>query len=363
MKKILSAILCVLALTGCSGTSPSLPTSTPDITPTPTPTPLPSETMTLEEKVGQMLMVRCDCITLSNIASIQPGAIVMFASDFNGLGKDEVISKINAMKEVLDITPYIAVDEEGGTVVRVSSNPKLAPSKYQSPQYYFKKGGMDLVNENTAEKSDLLLSLGINMNLAPVADVSQNSSDFIYSRSFGQDAEHTAEYISSTVGVMNQHNIASCLKHFPGYGENIDTHTSVAFDNRPLEQLRNCDFLPFISGIEAGVDAVLVSHNIVNNIDSSAPASISTAVHQILRDELAFKNLIITDDMSMEGVKSYSEPYKRAVLAGNDMIIVTDYAAAYDEILSAAKSEEIPEYIIDEAVNRIINQKAKRGLI
>ena len=313
--------------------------------------------MSTEEKVAQMLMVRCDKANMDNILSYQPGGILMFGVDFKDLTKDEVIQTIKQYKSACDIEPIIAVDEEGGTVVRVSSNPNLAPEKYQSPQFYYNKGGIDEIIRVETEKSNLLKSLGITMNLAPVADISQSPDDFIYDRSLGQDEVITSEFISAAVSASKPNKVFSCLKHFPGYGNNVDTHTGIAIDNRTLQSLRERDFLPFKAGIEAGTDAVLVSHNIITDIDSSLPASVSAPVHDILRNELGFNGIILTDDMSMQAMAEYNKPYAKAVLAGNDMIIVSDFYAAYNEILTETKSGLIPTEKLDEAVMRILDKK------
>lgn len=358
MKKIFALFISLLLLCGCSDTAKDTaePTINPDLP--------PSESLTLEEKVGQLFMVRCDSVTTQSIKELQPGGIIMFASDFNGLSKSEVQSKINSFNDMLKVKPYIAVDEEGGTVVRVSSNPGLAPEKYESPQYYYNEGGMELVLKKETEKSELLTSLGINMNLAPVVDVSQNPESFIYDRTLGKGAEETASFAEKVVAVMDEHNIASCLKHFPGYGENDDTHVvKISNDNRPLSEFRQNDFLPFIAGINAGADAVLVSHNIITAVDTSLPATLSKPVHDILRNELAFDGIIITDDMAMAAAENYEKPYKTAILAGNDMVIVTDFVTAYNEVIEAVRNGEIPEAMIDAAVNRIIKAKAGKGII
>ncbi|MBR0366060.1 MAG: hypothetical protein IJH94_04590 [Clostridia bacterium] len=156
---------------------------------------------------------------------------------------------------------------------------------------------------------------------------------------------------------MHEHGIKSCLKHFPGYGGNLDTHTGIATDDRAVSQFYDNDFLPFKAGIDAGTDAVLVAHNIITDVDPSQPASISPAVHDILRTELGFGGIIMTDDMSMGAMAEYKEPYKKAVLAGNDMIIVSDPDTAYNEILNAVQSGEIPMDLIDAAVSRILAAK------
>ncbi len=361
MRRLTILILSILMLAGC-GADSEKPSNITEELPA-----VSSEeyknNMTLEEKIGQLFMVRCDSITENDIKNMQPGGIIMFSSDFDGLTKDSVKNKTEGFNKLSNIAPYIAVDEEGGTVVRVSSHKNLAPEKYESPQYYYNKGGMSLVLDNAAEKSELLLSLGINMNLAPVADVSQDPKHFIYERSFGRNVAETADYVKQVVEVMEEHNITSCLKHFPGYGGNIDTHQYVAIDNRPLSQFRSADFLPFKSGIAAGADFVLVAHNIVTAIDPDMPATLSKPIHDILRNELGFRGIIITDDMAMAAAADYSEPYKAAVLAGNDMVIVTDFKAAYDEVYNAVRNGEIPESIIDAAVDRILTAKKEKGII
>lgn len=316
-----------------------------------------TEKMTTEEKVAQLLMVRCDSANMEHILSMEPGGIIMFGVDFDGLSRDAVVDNIAGYTSTPKIKPIISVDEEGGTVVRVSSNPALAPAKYESPQYYYNMGGLDAVTENAAEKSDLLASLGITMNLAPVADISQSPDDFIFARSLGQDAETTAEFVSYVTKTMKQHNVMSCLKHFPGYGGNLDTHTGIAIDDRPLQQFRENDFLPFKAGIDAGADAVLVAHNIITDVDGTQPASISPAIHEILRNELGFDGIIMTDDMSMGAMAEYNEPYKKAVLAGNDMIIVSEPDTAFNEILTAVNDGSIPTGMLDAAVMRVLKAK------
>ena len=144
---------------------------------------------------------------------------------------------------------------------------------FWSPQELYAEGGFDLIQSDTQEKCELLNSLGINLNFAPICDVSQNPEDFIYDRSFGQNAEQTAAYVHLVVQTMFQEGMGSVLKHFPGYGNNVDTHTGIAYDNRTCETFLNSDFLPFQAGIDSGANMVLVSHNVVSCMDSQTPAS------------------------------------------------------------------------------------------
>ena len=149
-----------------------------------------------------------------------------------------------------------------------------------------------------------------------MADVSTDPADFIYDRSFGQDAQATAEYVQEVVESVNlvsvqdpaftgpYYKIGCVLKHFPGYGNNVDTHTGIAIDERPYEQFVAGDFLPFQAGIKAGAGSVLVSHNVVTCMDESLPASLSPEVHRVLREELDFDGVILTDDLAMDAVEA-----------------------------------------------------------
>lgn len=315
--------------------------------------------MSLEEKVGQILFIRCpEDAEIDNLMAKHPGGILMFQRDFDGLTKEEVIEKIEGFQKKSNIPLVIGVDEEGGTVVRVSANPNLAPEKYKSPQHIYKEGGMEAVVANAKEKSELLLSLGINMNLAPVADVSTNPETFIYDRSFGKGYEETAEFISETVTAMENAGIWSVLKHFPGYGEETgDTHEGSVYNEKSADEMYNTDFLPFKAGIDAGASCVLMSHNIIQGLDSENPASLSKAVNDVLRNELGFDGVIMTDDIAMGAVADIENVYIKAVNAGNDLLITTDYETAYNQILNAVKSGEITEETLNNAVKNILELK------
>ena len=146
---------------------------------------------------------------------------------------------------------FIGSDEEGGTVTRASRNPNLFSEPFKSPQAIYSAGGMEALAQDALDKSQALLDLGINVNFAPVCDVSTDPNDFIYDRTLGQDAETTADYITRTVLTMGDAGEMAVLKHFPGYGNNADTHTGIAVDDRPMETFENSDLLPFKAGIEA----------------------------------------------------------------------------------------------------------------
>lgn len=317
--------------------------------------------MTLEEKVGQLFLVRYDTSTAGKqITNYYAGGFVLFAKDFQNHTKVTIKKEIDAKQGISKIPLALAVDEEGGYVTRVSRFPAFRSERFNSNRVLFETGGYELVESSEKEKAELLLSLGLNLNLAPVADVSTDSNDYINIRTFGREARETSTFISNIVNYNNKYGISSCLKHFPGYGNNVDTHNGIAIDNRSYESFVNNDFLPFKSGIEAGVPTILVSHNIVNSMDSNYPASLSKKVIDELRNTLGFSGVVITDDLAMGAVAKFVDGNTAATLAinaGNDMIITSSFETMYNEVLNNVKSGIIKEETIDKAVKRILAWK------
>lgn len=316
--------------------------------------------MTLEEKVGQLFLVRYNKDDVEYLSNFNPGGYILFAKDFENHTKESMKKEIDDDQQLNKYPLIIGVDEEGGTVTRVSRFESFRNERFKSPKAYYEEGGLDLLEQTETEKATLLKELGINLNLAPVADVTTNPNDFIYNRSFGFDFKTTSTLIKKMVDFTNKNGINSCLKHFPGYGNNVDTHTGVAIDNRSYESFVNNDFLPFKAGIEAKVPSVLVSHNIINALDSEHPASLSSSVIKELRTTLNHTGIIMTDDLAMDAVKSYVEDGKAATLAiqaGNDMIITSDFISMYKEVLSSIENGTLKEETINQAALRIIAWK------
>ena len=321
--------------------------------------------MTIEEKIGQLFLARYDKDNTEEYKKAYPGGYILFAKDFENHTKESIKSELDKLQKNNKYKLILGVDEEGGYVTRVSKFSSFRESGFLSPKNYYNKGGYELLEEMENEKATLLKSIGINLNLAPVADVSQNSEDFIYSRAFGQDASKTSEFVKNMVKYANNNNINSCLKHFPGYGSNKDTHTGIAIDERTYEEFVNNDFLPFKAGIEENVPSILVSHNIVKSMDENYPSSLSSKVINELRNTLKFTGIIMTDDLDMDAVKKYVDDGNAATLAinaGNDMIITSDFIGMRDELLESYKNKKISEETINKAVLRIIAWKYYTGL-
>lgn len=322
-------------------------------------------TMTLEDKIGQLFFVRAPREEdLAKYMEYQPGGILMFAQDFDYLERETVVANIDNYQALSRVPLLIGVDEEGGSVIRVSRNQALVPSPFPSPQALYKSGGFDEVVSDAQIKSQYLKDLGINVNLAPVGDLA-SENDYIYPRTIGLDAKGTSEYVSLVVSAMREAQIGATLKHFPGYGNNPDTHENVVVDERTIEKYQTSDFLPFIAGIEAGVPSILVTHNIVTSMDN-VPASTSKKVHEILRNDLGFEGVILTDDLYMGAIKEFfnqQDVCVMAFLAGNDMLVVTDFIDGYQAIHQAINEGKITEERLDESVERILAWKLQLGLL
>ena len=320
-----------------------------------------------ESQVAQMFFARCpeaDAAVLAGQYDI--GGYILFGRDFEGQTKESVAAVIQSYQDAAATPMLIGVDEEGGTVVRISSNPNFRADRFWSPQALYNEGGFALITSDAKEKDELLASIGVNVNFAPVCDVSTDPADFINARAFGRDAAQTSEYVRTVVAQMLSDQIGMVLKHFPGYGNNLDTHTGIAIDERPIESFRESDFLPFRAGIDAGAQSVLVSHNIVTCMDAELPASLSPAVHQVLRDELGFDGVVMTDDLIMEAITDYTGGADAAVLAvqaGNDMLVSSDFVTQYNAVLAAVQDGTISADRIRESAIRVIQWKIDLGLL
>ena len=319
--------------------------------------------MTLEEKVGQLFWARVPSNhQIEDLQSYHFGGYLLFGRDFQGQTLEDIKALTSRYQATSKIPLLIGSDEEGGTVTRISS---ILDTPFQAPMTLYHQGGLEAVLSDTRQKAEVLKSVGINAGLFPVADLARDQSAFIYDRTIGQDAQTTASYVGQVVTELQKNKVGSTLKHFPGYGDNGDSHTAIIQDNRSLDELRQADFLPFQAGIDAGADSVLVSHNILTKIDT-VPSSISPKINEILRKELNFKGVIMTDDLDMAGLADFvnqDEAAFQVILAGNDLILGSSYQTQIPYLLKKVSSGELTEERIDESVRRILSWKYDLGLL
>lgn len=320
--------------------------------------------MTIDEKIGQLLLVRVPKTKAKEILQKhQFGGYLFFERDFKNKTKSEVQKMINDFQEISSIPLITAIDEEGGKVSRISSNKNLLETPFKSSQELYKEGGFELIKEDTINKSNILKELGLNVNLAPVVDISTNENDYIYERSLGENYLLTSEYAKTVITASKNTGVSYTLKHFPGYGNNDDSHTDVTVDNRDLNELITKDLLPFQEGINCGAELVLISHNIVTSLDKVNPASLSPSIHNLLRNELGFTGIIITDDIYMGAISNIENSTLKALISGNDLIITTDYEKSINEIKTALENNIIDENLINKKVLRLLAFKYYNNII
>lgn len=383
--KLLPILLCCLLLTGCGSESvsaavtlPTLPETAPAALPTvPETTPPTTEPidplrqmisdMSLEQRVGQLFLARCNPETAAeDVRKYHLGGLVLFGGDFESQTPDSMSQTIAVYQAAADKPLVIAVDEEGGDVTRISRYPAFREKRFTSLRRRYDQGGLEAVLTEEEEKCRLLSDLGINVNLGPVCDITDAPEAFMYSRSLGQEPQTTAEVTASIVNLMNTFRVGSVLKHFPGYGNNADTHTGIAVDHRTLSELESRDFLPFRSGIQANCGAIMVGHIVSQALDESLPASLSPAVHRYLREELGFSGVIITDDLVMQAITDQygaGESAVMAVLAGNDLLCSTEYDVQYQAVLQAVLDGRIDIDVLNSAVRNVLEWKISLGLL
>ena len=372
MKKFLFAFALILIFSGCTAapapTEPPVtipPTDTQPVTESPTEVPDPIleqiEAMPPAEKTGQLFLARYnERNAQAHTSQLHLGGWILFAADFENKTPESIREELSDLQAAAQIPLLIAVDEEGGTVTRVSRFPAFRSSKFNSPRSLYRKGGLELVLDSESEKADLLSSIGVNVNLAPVCDITTDKNAFMYSRSLGLSPEDTGTVIAAMVQTAADHGVAACLKHFPGYGNNADTHVGIARDSRSLEELEKGDLLPFSMGFEAGCGAVLVSHTIVECLDPELPASLSPAVIGYIRNEMDFDGVIVTDDLVMQAITDRygaAEAAVMAVNAGCDLLCSTEYETQYNAVLTAVEDGRISAQTLDAAVYRILRWK------
>lgn len=332
--------------------------------------------MTLHEKVCQMMFVTPeeltgeDGVTVAGNATRQAlenypvGGIVYFAKNLES--QDQVKEMIDNSQKYSSIGLFVATDEEGGVVNRLMDT---VGTTYIGSMYYYKDDGDETAYENAYTIANDMSALGFNLDFAPVADVWSNPDNTVIGeRAYSDDYAQAAELVGNAVKGFNDGGVMCTLKHFPGHGDTAeDSHYSSAYVHRTKEEIMADEMQPFRSGIEAGAEFVMVGHLIVPDIDE-VPATLSYKIATgILRDELKFEGVAITDSFEMESIAdnySVDDAVVMSVKAGMDMILQPkDMASAVNSIEQAVADGELSEDRIDESVRRILTLKESRGLL
>jgi beta-N-acetylhexosaminidase len=335
--------------------------------------------MTLEQKVGQVFMLGFEGTTLnaSNRALIQDwhlGGVTLFGRNVeNG----PQLARLNdALQTVADPVPlFISADQEGGLVVRVTSGATIFPGNMAVGA----TGDLDLGRQVAGAAASELRSMGVNMALAPVLDVNTNPlNPVIGVRSFGSDSRRVSEFGVATIRALQSVGVSAVGKHFPGHGDtHVDSHRDLPVVPHSLERLHAVELAPFKTAIQAGVDGIMSAHVYVPALESQArlPATVSGAVLTgLLRDELGYRGLILTDALDMQAIKQNRTAAEAATLAfeaGADMLLIagidtSDRGRAGDGpalLLAAVRSGRVPIDRLDASVVRILEAKAQRGIL
>ena len=331
-------------------------------------------TMPLEDKVAGLFIVTPEALTGVSTAT-QAGEGTQEALNKWGIGGliyfDKNIKDREQIMEMLSSTVskskypiFLAVDEEGGSVSRVAKS-GIDVVQIDDMAAIGETGDTTQAHEAGLAIGNYLKELGFNLDFAPVADVAGSGESVMGDRVFGSDAQLVGDMVSNLVEGIEGTGVSSCLKHFPGIGATEeDTHDGRVETAKTLDEMRSLDFVPFKAGIEAGADFVMVSHITVASLEEAVPSSMSkTIMTDVLRDELGFQGIIITDAMNMSAITEYYTTEEAAVMAiqgGADMLLMPDdFEKAYEEVLTAVKDGTITEERIDESLKRIYRVKYK----
>lgn len=340
------------------------------------------EKMSLEDKVAQMFIITPEALTgvstvtearevTKNAYSRFPvGGIIYFEA--NILSREqlgEMSSNIcDYSYERVGIPAFISTDEEGGRVARLAGNPAMEIPNIGSMKEIGDTGDILKAYRVGTTIGSYLLKNGINLDFAPVADVDTDSNQSVVGdRSFSSNPELASKMVANIVKGLQESGVSAALKHFPGHGSTEgDTHDGYAFTNKTLDEMRQCELIPFEEGIKAGCDFVMVGHISAPNVTGdNIPSSMSKImITDVLREELGFKGLIVTDALNMGAIAQQFSSDKvavEAVKAGVDMLLMpVDFQSAYQGILNAVEAGEIKQSRIDDSVKKILELKVKK---
>lgn len=346
--------------------------------PAPKPTPkTPQELlaeMSIDEKIAQLIFVEPE--KLLNTAAgltvysgqkfLYPvGGVIFFAG--NIVTPKQTADFIKDLQKATQIPLFVAVDEEGGNVARIGQNAKMGTTPF-SPMIEIKTEAA-AYNVGKTIGSEIK-RFGFNLDLAPVADVTSNPDiNFMKGRSFGSDPETVSKLVSSCVKGFKDSGMLCTLKHFPGHGNTkTDSHNGYTLLDKTLEELRLTEFPPFKAGIDAGADIVMLGHLSVPKVTGNElPATLSPQLVKVLREEIGYQGIIMTDSLQMRAITDKFSPTEVGVIAleaGVDIILMPqNLASAFSGIKNAVQSGRLSEKRIDQSVLKILDLKKSSGII
>ena len=332
--------------------------------------------MSLRDKVCQMMFVRPESITgidvvtaagdttKSALEQYPVGGIVYFAQNMES--KDQIKEMIDNSQSYSKVGLFISTDEEGGMVNRLMNT---VGTTYIDSMYNYKDEGIQKAHDNAYTIASDMAVLGFNMDFAPVADVWSNPDNTVIGeRAYSDDYSQAAELVGSAVKGFEDGGVMCTLKHFPGHGDTAeDSHYSSAYVRRTKDEIMADEMQPFTAGIDAGAEFVMVGHLIVPDIDE-LPATLSYKITtEMLRNEMHFEGIAITDSLAMSSIADnygVGESAVMSIKAGIDMLLdPTDIDTAIDAVVQAVESGDITEDRIDDSVRKILALKEKHGLL
>lgn len=340
--------------------------------------------MSLDEKVAQLFMITPEALTgygqvtnagnatYKTLQQYPVGGLIYFSQN---ILEPEQLKKMTSKTqqyamERMHFPIFLGIDEEGGTVARIAGNSNFSTKQYTD---MWSIGATKDSNNAYSVGSTIgkyLNSYGFNVDFAPDADVLTNANNQVIGRrSFGSDANLVTEMVLAEMNGLEDNNVFSCLKHFPGHGGTEgDTHNGYAYTNRTLKQLKNSELVPFQKGISNSVSFIMVSHISLPNVTKQdVPASLSKEIiTDLLRKEMHYDGIVITDAMNMGAITtqySSADASVKAIQAGVDILLMPqDFHAAYEGVRNAVSNGTISQKRLNQSVRRILRVKLRMEL-
>lgn len=331
------------------------------------------EDMTIEDKVAGLFMVTPEGLTgvrtavaagattQTALANYPVGGIIYFSNNITS--ENQIKAMISNTISYSKYPLFIGVDEEGGTVSRLA-NANLGLEKTETMETIGQSGDLTLAQTAGTNIGQYLVEYGFNVNFAPVADVTTVEGNPLGDRSFGSDALLVAEMVTSYIEGLQSTGVSGTVKHFPGHGNTTqDSHNEVAITEKTLDELKDLEFIPFVSAIESGVNMVMVGHiSAPSIIGDNTPSSLSSMmINEVLRNQLGYDGIVVTDALNMTAITSQYDSVEAVILAlqaGVDILLMPeDFELSYNGVLEAVTSGKITEERIEESLRRIYRVK------